>query len=960
MKKLFLTIPLIVLGFYFFTGQSQDSKPEKWSQDTRMTGALDPGNRISAPLPMEYNDFVPNNQPMYNNTPNGVLVVNPNFRVLPRTSPFSYQTEVIITRHPGNPLIMYGSSNAISNAGGPLFISEGAYVTTDGGTTWFGSDTMKNTVGTILSGHGGDPGITIDKDGRFIISHLGGGIKANFSTNNGLNWSNDVTITTGSQDKNLTTTDDSPTSPYYGRSYTAWSRFNAASPPIAFSYTTNGGVSWSAATDINVPPAGHYSQGVDLRTGPNGEVYVCWAQPTTSGSFTEDYAGFAKSTNGGVNWTIVNNNIFDMNGIRGNLLSTNIRVNSFPRIDVDRTCGPRAGWIYIVVSQKNLAPAGTDADIVIHRSSDGGTTWSAGIKVNQDALNNGKSQWFPVVRVDESGGVNVVYYDNRGTTNTDTAEVFMSRSMDGGSTWSDLKVSDARFRPTSLALSGVAGGYQGDYIGLTSSLVEGNSVNGNQRIWPLWMDNRLGGFQYQAYTAKIELLPKNPCTGCEDFTSSAFTPKYFHLNFSGTQYWTRSAASAYGVGSGSAKYDFFSDNVRTPQSLITDFEAVPTGYYLTFDEAYAPYSAGFPGPDTLVVESSVNGGSSYTTLAVLQGLFPSGGELNTAPATTNSFVPTASQWASKIYSLPAGTNRVRLRAESGFGNNLYLDNICVQSFPAPSTTSNIGLVPEGFYRALPFPQTIPDTVRAYLHRTDFPNIIVDSATSYLNTNAVALSPFTRALTGTYYLEIKHRNSLETWSKAGGVSYTRGSSINFNFINPVNQAYNNNQAFIDPAPYYGLYGGDVNKDGVIDLSDLATIDNDAFNFAAGYVISDLNGDNFADLTDYALADNNAFNIVTKQTPPGASPAPETVNNDNPVFTTEAEKTKYEMHLKIMREKGLSEEVNKNQKSEYELNEVLRLRKERDQNRTAPVRKTNEVKSNVRENSVKSGSSFGQSK
>ena len=85
----------------------------------------------------------------------------------------------------------------------------------------------------------------------------------------------------------------------------------------------------------------------------------------------------------------------------------------FQELDVDKSGGARNGWIYIVSSDQNFAPAGSDADVIMHRSSDGGATWSSGIRVNQDALNNGKVQFFPVVNVDEAGGVNVVYYDNR-------------------------------------------------------------------------------------------------------------------------------------------------------------------------------------------------------------------------------------------------------------------------------------------------------------------------------------------------------------------------------------------------------------------------------------------------------------------------------------------------------------------------------------------------------------------
>ncbi|MBS1518089.1 MAG: hypothetical protein JSS91_08370, partial [Bacteroidetes bacterium] len=332
------------------------------------------------------------------------------------------------------------------------------------------------------------------------------------------------------------------------------------------------------------------------------------------------------------------------------------------------------------------------------------------------------------------------------------------------------------------------------------------------------------------------------------------------------------------------------------------------------------------------------------------------GELNTAPATTSAFVPTASQWAPKIYSLPAGTNRVRLRAESGWGNNLYLDNICVQALPL-AVANNIGICPEGFYRNSP-PQEIPDTFRVYLRRVDFPNITVDSSTFFMTSGGNGFPLFNKALSGNYYLVFKHRNSLETWTNAGVFNYTRGNSYNVDIINNNSLVYGGNQALMDPLyGFYGNYSGDVNYDNIIDIGDLAVIDNDANNFASGYVISDINGDNFVDVSDYALADNNAYNIVTRQAPPGAEPSPAPVNNDNPEFKTDAEREKYEMAQKIMREKGITEEVNKVQ--EPVLNEVLKLRKERDQHRTKPVRnsETDRVQMNKKSGSFGLGFNSG---
>jgi hypothetical protein len=160
---------------------------------------------------------------------------------------------------------------------------------------------------------------------------------------------------------------------------------------------------------------------------------------------------------------------------------------------VDRTTGPRQGWIYIATAEKNLSPAGTDPDIILHKSTNGGTTWSAGVRVNQDALNNGKTQYMPALRVDEYGGVNVIYYDDRNTS-TDSSEVYVSRSIDGGVTWTDILVSDHRFKPKSI--TGLAGGYQGDYIGITS---------GNNKIYPYWCDDISG--IYQAWITTIDLGP---------------------------------------------------------------------------------------------------------------------------------------------------------------------------------------------------------------------------------------------------------------------------------------------------------------------------------------------------------------------------------------------------------------------------------------------------------------------
>ncbi len=406
----------------------------------------------------------------------------PSFRIYPSGS---NQIEPVIVRHPSNHNIMFASAFTIRLS----FRSEGVYVTTDGGATWRGTDTL---AGQPITNHGGDPGPIIDKDGRFLLTHQGGfvlGMYSNFSTNQGLTWSPNYQIAGDDQDKGSPATDDVPTSPYYGRTYLIWTRFTNPFPAVA-SYTTNGGANWSSLIQVNNSLAGRQSLGPLMVIGLNGECYASWASASLSSPFAELAIGFGKSTNGGDNWT-VNESAYPMSGIKSSSLAPwGIRVNSYPTMDIDKTGGMRNGWIYIVTCEKNLAPAGTDPDIVFHRSTDGGSTWSPGVRVNQDPINNGKNQIFPALRVDENGGLNVVYIDNR--NGIDSAQLYLSRSTDGGDTWIDHIVSDHKFRPKGIA--GAGSGNQGDNIGITS---------GNNKLWPVWMDDHTG--IYQVWTAPIDL-----------------------------------------------------------------------------------------------------------------------------------------------------------------------------------------------------------------------------------------------------------------------------------------------------------------------------------------------------------------------------------------------------------------------------------------------------------------------
>lgn len=409
--------------------------------------------------------------------------VSPNYRIHPSGVT---QTEVFIVASPANNDLLFAACNTLTFI--PFFISEGIYFSTDGGQNWTGSDTC---LGDPIGFHGGDPGIAIDKDGTFILTRLGrspfAGLYSHYSTDNGLTWSAQKAISTDDLERAAIASDIRTSSPYYGRTYAVWVKF-APPFPLVFASTDDGAKNWTAPAPVNNPS--NRSAGGDIAIGPEGEVYACWAGVTETSPFKEILAGFAVSEDGGESWRVTEN-AFPMNGITGVLANKgNIRVNGLPNMDIDATGGFRRGWIYIVTGQKELAPAGSDPDVILYRSEDGGLSWSAGTRVNQDALNNGRTQYFPNIHVDRFGAVNILFYDDRNTS-SDSTGVFLARSLDGGDTWSEYEISDHNFRPEPIG--GLGQGYQGDNIDLASS---------GDKLWPVWMDNSTG--IYQVWTAPVD------------------------------------------------------------------------------------------------------------------------------------------------------------------------------------------------------------------------------------------------------------------------------------------------------------------------------------------------------------------------------------------------------------------------------------------------------------------------
>ncbi|MCE1188543.1 MAG: hypothetical protein LWX56_05320 [Ignavibacteria bacterium] len=176
----------------------------------------------------------------------------------------------------------------------------------------------------------------------------------------------------------------------------------------------------------------------------------------------------------------------------------------------------------------------------------------------------------------------------------------------------------------------------------------------------------------------------------------------------------------------------------------------------------------------------------------------------------------------------------------------------------------VKFIPEGYYDIGTKTLSIRDTFKLYLANTTAPYSLVDSCTAVLDSATfTAMGIFGIAPSGTYYLVIRGRNILETWSKISGNSYLKDGYQSYDFSSSVSKAYGSN--LIIHNTVYCIYSGDVNQDGSIDFTDMCILDNDSYNYAAGYLSTDVNGDGSVDFLDMIIVDNNSYNYISSRRP-----------------------------------------------------------------------------------------------
>ena len=155
-----------------------------------------------------------------------------------------------------------------------------------------------------------------------------------------------------------------------------------------------------------------------------------------------------------------------------------------------------------------------------------------------------------------------------------------------------------------------------------------------------------------------------------------------------------------------------------------------------------------------------------------------------------------------------------------------------------------------------FTRELPISLTVELHNSVSPyNIVHTFSNINLNTDgSLSIAGVLCNIYGDYYIVIKHRNSIETWSSVP-VNFGEYAEIIYDFTTAASKAYGNNLKPIGSV--YTIFCADASIDGIVDGTDMAMIDN-ASNAPPlmGYHPEDINGDGIVDGTDMALIDNNS--------------------------------------------------------------------------------------------------------
>jgi hypothetical protein len=312
------------------------------------------------------------------------------------------------------------------------FRQAGFAYTADGGRTWIHPGVLQPNV------FRSDPVLNSDNVGGFFYLSL----LQNFfddlwrSLNGGQSWTNIAPADGG--DKQWFTIDRTD-STGRGFQYQFWSTDGNNYGGRQFSRSINGGVTWM--NPINIPNSPAWGT---LDVDSNGNLFIggvnlttnqIWCIRSTNAKNGAVVPTFDHSTAVNLAGHVAFSEPINSEGLVGQIF-----------VAADRSGTSTNNNIYMLAS---VQPAGfaTGSDVMFVRSTNGGLTFSAPRRINDDPVNHAKWHWFGTLSVAPNGRIDAVWLDTRDAANNTNSQLFYSSSVDGGNTWSPNVAISNSFNP---------------------------------------------------------------------------------------------------------------------------------------------------------------------------------------------------------------------------------------------------------------------------------------------------------------------------------------------------------------------------------------------------------------------------------------------------------------------------------------------------------------------------------
>jgi len=315
------------------------------------------------------------------------------------------------------------------------FRQAGYGYTTNGGTTWTFPGVLENNV------FRSDPVLNSDETGNFFYLSLQSTQDLQFycdqvwrSLNGGQLWTNLGPAHGG--DKEWFTIDKT-NGMGHGFQYQFWAGFVSCDGG-EFTRSTDGGVTWM--TPINIP---NDPQLGTLDVDSNGNLFIgggdtgsqFWCIRSSNAQNPAVTPTFDQITTVNLGGSMVFGGSINPGGWVGQIF-----------LAADRSGGPTNNNIYMLAT---IQPSGftNGTDVIFARSTNGGQSFSAPHRINDDPINHNKWHWFGTLSVAPNGRIDSIWLDTRNAANNTDSQLFYSWSTDGGINWAPNVAVSNSFNP---------------------------------------------------------------------------------------------------------------------------------------------------------------------------------------------------------------------------------------------------------------------------------------------------------------------------------------------------------------------------------------------------------------------------------------------------------------------------------------------------------------------------------